>query len=130
MSDEHPNLKFVRLTNGDDLVAEVVETEDEDGILYTLFHPLRVVYIDSESEGYTAIAFAYWVFRGLCDQQEFVIHAEDVMVVADLSEKMSKHYWEYLGNSQETTEKSRKDKIREAAELGYDELDFEKKVYH
>ncbi len=34
MSDnEKPLAKFLRLQNGDDVIAEVVETEDEQGIL-------------------------------------------------------------------------------------------------
>jgi hypothetical protein len=132
MEDVQPLAKFIRLTNGDDLIADVVETEDEDGILYTIFNPLRVVYIDSEREGYTAIAFSHWVFTGLCDQQEFVIHAEDVMLIADLSEKMNKHYWDYLERDNDNKEKSRMDKIKEAADIGYDEdlYSMEKKVYH
>jgi hypothetical protein len=132
MEDVQPLAKFIRLTNGDDLIADVVETEDEDGILYTIFNPLRVVYIDSEREGYTAIAFSHWVFSGLCDQQEFVIHAEDVMLIADLSEKMNKHYWDYLERDNDNKEKSRMDKIKEAADIGYDEdlYSMEKKVYH
>jgi hypothetical protein len=132
MEDVQPLAKFIRLTNGDDLIADVVETEDEDGILYTVFNPLRVVYIDSEREGYTAIAFSHWVFTGLCDQQEFVIHAEDVMLIADLSEKMNKHYWDYLERDNDNKEKSRMDKIKEAADIGYDEdlYSMEKKVYH
>ena len=132
MEDVQPLAKFIRLTNGDDLIADVVETEDEDGILYTVFNPLRVVYIDSEREGYTAIAFSHWVFTGLCEQQEFVIHAEDVMLIADLSEKMNKHYWDYLERDNDNKEKSRMDKIKEAADIGYDEdlYSMEKKVYH
>ena len=94
MDDVQPLAKFIRLQNGDDLIADVVETEDEKGILYTLFHPLKVVYVPSERDGYLAIAFTPWVFRSLCDQQEFVIHAEDIMLIADTSEKMNTYYWE------------------------------------
>ena len=33
MSDEEqPNIKFVRLNNGDDIISEVMETEDDKGI--------------------------------------------------------------------------------------------------
>jgi hypothetical protein len=132
MEDVQPLAKFIRLTNGDDLVADVVETEDDKGILYTLFNPLRVLYIDTEREGYTAIAFSHWVFKGLCDQQEFVIHAEDVMLVADISEKMNRHYWEFIDQYDDPKEKTRAEKIKEAADIGYDEdlYSMEKKVYH
>lgn len=133
--DVHPLVKFVRLQNGEDLIADIVETEDEKGILYTLFHPLKVVYIESEREGYTAIAFSPWVFQSLCAQQEFVIHAEDIMLMADVSEKMNRYYWNSLDqhyNPEPTPEKSRMDKIKEAADIGYDEdlYSMEKKVYH
>lgn len=94
MDDVQPLAKFIRLQNGDDLIADVVETEDEKGILYTLFHPLKVVYVPSERDGYLAIAFTPWVFRSLSDQQEFVIHAEDIMLIADTTEKMNTYYWD------------------------------------
>jgi hypothetical protein len=94
MSDEeHAKAKFVRLQNGDDLLAEVVETEDESGILYTIFHPLKVVYIPSDTTGYLSIAFMPWVFPRICEQQEFVLHAEDIMLVADITDKMNDYYW-------------------------------------
>lgn len=93
---DKPAAKFLRLQNGDDVVAEVVETEDENGILYTLFHPLKVVYAQAESVGYLSVAFMPWVFPRICDQQEFVLHAEDVMLVANVTEKMNTYYWENL----------------------------------
>ena len=94
MSDEEqPNIKFVRLNNGDDIISEVIETEDENGIAYTLFRPLKVVYVPAEREGYVAVAFTPWVFSSLCDDHEFFIHAEDVLIVTDASEKMNTYYW-------------------------------------
>ena len=94
MSDEeHPDLKFVRLNNGDDIISEVIETEDENGISYTLFRPLKVVYVPAEREGYVAVAFTPWVFSSLCDNHEFVIHSEDVLIVTDAAQKMNTYYW-------------------------------------
>lgn len=95
MSD-NPRAKFVRLTNGDDLIAEVVEIEDENGILYGIYNPIKVMYIPSEREGYLAIAFTPWVYPRICDQQEFVLHAEDVLIVCDASEGMDSYYWENI----------------------------------
>lgn len=92
--EEHPIVKFVRLQNGDDLITEAIETEDENGISYTIFYPLKVVYIPSEREGYVAIAFAPWVFPRMCDEHEYVIRSEDVMIISDASKKMNTYYWE------------------------------------
>lgn len=92
--DEKPLAKFLRLQNGDDVIAEVIETEDEQGILYTLFHPLKLVYVPSEETGYVSIAFMPWVFPRIVDEQTFSLHAEDVMMLNDISEKMNIYYWE------------------------------------
>ncbi len=135
-NSDRPLAKFVRLQNGEDIVTEIVEMEDENGILYTVFNPLKVVYMPSESVGYLSVAFMPWVFPRICDQQEFVIHAEDVMLIADVTEKMNIYYWDSVDSmvKPESTEpeKSRMDKIKEAAEMEYDEdlYSFEKKVFH
>ncbi len=135
-NSDRPLAKFVRLQNGDDIVTEIVEMEDENGILYTVFNPLKVVYMPSESVGYLSVAFMPWVFPRICDQQEFVIHAEDVMLIADVTEKMNIYYWDSVASmvkpESAEPEKSRMDKIKEAAEMEYDEdlYSFEKKVFH
>ena len=116
---DQPYAKFMRLQNGDDIIAEVVETEDEDGILYTLFHPLKVVYMPSESVGYLSVAFMPWVFPRICDQQEFVIHAEDVLMVADVAEKMNIYYWENVDLY------TKRDKEREVEEPPVQEEEIE-----
>ena len=137
--DENPIAKLVRLQNGDDVIAEVMEMEDESGVLYTLFHPLKVVYIPSDTTGYLTVAFMPWVFPRLCDQQEFVIHSEDILFIADVASKMNDYYWENMDYyskkvSAEEEEINRKseskdalDRLKEAlAEVGLDS----KKVYH
>ena len=95
-NSDKPIAKFLRLQNGDDVVAEVVETEDEHGVLYTLFHPLKAVYMPSEKLGYFHVAFMPWVFPRMCDVQEFVIRDEDILLISNVSEKMNTYYWESL----------------------------------
>lgn len=94
MSDDRPLAKFLRLQNGDDVIAETIEMEDEDGIVYTLCHPLKVVYMPTETTGYLSVMFMPWVFPKICDEQIFTIHAEDVMLITDVSEKMNIYYWD------------------------------------
>ena len=137
--DANPIAKLIRLQNGDDVIAEVMEMEDESGVLYTLFHPLKVVYIPSDTTGYLTVAFMPWVFPRLCDQQEFVIHSQDILFIADVTTKMNDYYWENMDYyskkvSAEEEEINRKseskdalDRLKEAlAEVGLDS----KKVYH
>ena len=101
--DERPIAKFLRLQNGDDVIAETIEMEDEDGIVYTLCHPLKVFYMPTETVGYLSVMFMPWVFPKICDEQIFTIHAEDVLLITDVSEKMNIYYWDSVNTY---TEKS------------------------
>lgn len=94
--DEKPVAKFLRLQNGDDVIAETIEMEDEDGIVYTLCHPLKVVYTPTSTLGQLSVMFMPWVFPKICDEQIFTIHAEDVLLVTDVSEKMNIYYWDTI----------------------------------
>ena len=121
--EEKPIAKFIRLHNGDDLIAEVIETEDESGISYTLFHPLKVVYIPSETDGYLSIAFMPWVFPRICDQQEFIIHSENVMLINDVTEKMNIYYWESVDTYMVKNQISEKDTASEIQENPEQEIE-------
>ena len=140
MSDDgNPIAKLIRLQNGDDVIAEVIEMEDETGVTYTLFHPLKVVYIPSDTTGYLTVAFMPWVFPRLCEQQEFVIHSQDILFISDVTKKMNTYYWENIDyyakkvsvEEEEANKKSEQqdtfERLKEALkEAGLDS----KKVYH
>lgn len=99
MSDtsEEPKIMFIRLNNGDDLVSEVVEVGDETRIDYMLFNPLKVMYIPSDrGSAYLQVAFMPWVFTRICEEQEFFIHAEDVVTMANVSNYMEEYYWKNM----------------------------------
>lgn len=102
--------KFVRLQNGDDLITELVETEDDEGIRYNIFHPLKVVYVPSNTDGYLSISFMPWVFPSISDQQEFILQPEDILLIVDVSEKMNTYYWDsidsYMNKSKKTEKES------------------------
>ena len=136
---DYPIAKLVRLQNGDDVIAEVVEMEDETGVIYALFHPLKVVYVPSESSGYLTVAFMPWVFPRICEQQEFIIHSQDIMFMADVATKMNEYYWNNLDYytkkvkeeeeelNKRSEEKDSFERLKEALqEAGLDS----KKVYH
>ena len=138
-TSDYPIAKLVRLHNGDDVVAEVVEMEDESGVIYALFHPLKVVYVPSETTGYLTIAFMPWVFPRICDQQEFVIHSEDIMFMADVAPKMNEYYWNNLdyytkkvtAEEEELNKKSEQENTFERLKEALEEAGLHtKKVYH
>lgn len=95
MTDDNEKAKFLRLQNGDDIVSEVVEMEDDEGIVYLVINPLKVVYVPTGS-GNLQVAFVPWVFSRIVDKQEFMIHLEDVILITDVSDYMNKYYWENI----------------------------------
>ena len=138
-TSDYPNAKLVRLQNGDDVIAEVAVIEDENGVTYALFHPLKVVYVPSESTGYLTVAFMPWVFPRICEQQEFIIHSQDIMFMADVAPKMNEYYWNNMdyytkkaaAEEEKETQKAEQedsfDKLKEALEeAGL----YNRKVYH
>lgn len=95
MTGENPHAKLVRLKTGDDVICELVTTETNEESWYTLVNPLKVTYVPSEY-GYLQIAFMPWVFPKICDIQEFDVVEDDVLFIADVTEKMNGYYWENL----------------------------------
>ena len=136
---DYPNAKLVRLQNGDDVIAEVVEMEDENGVIYALFHPLKVVYVPSETTGYLTVAFMPWVFPRLCEQQEFIIHSHDILFMADVTPKMNEYYWNNMDYyTKKATAEEEKETQKAEQEDSFDRLKealeeaglYNKKVYH
>ena len=108
-TEDLPIAKLVRLKNGDDIIAEVVEMGEGDTISsLLLINPLKALYVPSTSTGYLQIAFMPWVYPRICDQQEFNIKREEVLLYQDVTENMNEYYWEsvdqYLAAKREKVE--------------------------
>ena len=136
---DYPNAKLVRLQNGNDIIAEVVEMEDENGVIYALFHPLKVVYVPSETTGYLTVAFMPWVFPRICEQQEFIIHSQDILFMSDVAPKMNEYYWNNMDyytkkvkpEEEELNKKAEEENSFERLKEALEEAGLHtKKVYH
>ena len=121
ISDE-PEVKFVRLKNGDDVIAQVVEfSENDEAVVFALIHPLKVVYIPStKGSAYLQVAFMPWVFTRICDNQEFMVHAEDVLTMNNASEKMIEYYWSNLDQLSPTTREE--EEVEDTEEVDLEEI--------
>jgi hypothetical protein len=93
MTDELPNAIFLRLKNGDDIISDMVELEEDGEEHYLLLNPLKVVYMPSDDKGLLQIAFMTWVFPKICSNQEFTISKEDVIMLSMVSDGMNEYYW-------------------------------------
>lgn len=94
MTDE--NIKFLRLTTGDDVISEVVEIQDSDKHVYQLINPLKVVYMTGGRDGFIQVAFVPWVFNRICDNQEFTLKENCVIMITNVAEAMVEYYYETL----------------------------------
>ena len=130
-SQDFPHAKLVRLSNGDDVVCELVELAEDDVVeQYLLINPLKVMYVGTEHPGYLQIAFLPFVFPKLCSEQQFVLGAKDVMFIANVSNSMNNHYWENLDALQENSDPV--STLRKALAEQFEESDDmdSEKTYH
>jgi hypothetical protein len=115
-----PVAKLIRLKNGDDIIAEVVEIGEGDKISsLVLINPLKALYVPSTATGYLQIAFMPWVYPRICSDQEFTISASEVLLCCNVSEKMNEYYWDSI-DTYIAEQKDKKDKkIEEEPEPDY-----------
>lgn len=105
-----PLAKFIRLKNGDDIIAEVVEMGENNEISsLLLINPLKAVYVPSSSGGYLQIAFMPWVYPRICSNQEFNINMSEVILCCDVSKYMNEYYWDSI-DTYITEQKEKKEK--------------------
>lgn len=137
VSEEH-TVKFVRIKNGDDIIAEVVEVGEDGQIDYMIINPLKVVYMPSQQgSSYLQVAFMPWVFSRICEEQEFLIHAEDVITMGNVTEKMAEYYWNNIDHftskgQEELFEDSEEEPTEEEATLEslLEALKSARRTYH
>ena len=94
--EDHPVAKFLRLNNGDDIVCEMVELCEDDSILYLIINPVKVMYVPTTKAGYVQLALVPWIFPRITDERDFTLDPKDVLVVADVSTKLNRYYWDNL----------------------------------
>ena len=72
------------------------------------------------------------LFRSLCDNHEFVIHSEDVLIVTDAAQKMNTYYWnsvdQHYGKEPIKEDISEKEELERIAEF-FKQLEL-KRTFH
>jgi hypothetical protein len=120
---EYPTARFMRLRMGDDIIAEVVDVEEDNKEYYLLINPVKIVYIPSSRSGYVQLALMPWVFPRVCDHQEFTIEKSDVIITSEVSEKMNKYYWETVNDTDDVNFEKNADASEENLEQTQEEMD-------
>lgn len=100
MKNVEASVKFIRLNNGEDLVAYAyhVPADDVEPGHYILNDPLKIMYItnnaSSESRAYMSISLMQWVFARITDKQEFKILERDILTTSEPTKSLIDFYYE------------------------------------
>ena len=85
------NLKHIKLTNGEEFIANIIEAEEEEGVMI-MSHALKIVEVENFDEGYS-----YFAFRPLMSFTEnpeklHILNMSHVMVETNPSDNIMVHY--------------------------------------
>lgn len=93
---DNPNIRFVRLNTGEDLITEIIETKVNEQDAYLFVYPLKIVYLIGEKPGSMLLSLIEWVFPKIAPKQEFLIYPDDVITISEVSDSLLDYYHEAL----------------------------------
>lgn len=100
-------IKFLRLNNGEDVIASIHSDGDEE---IKLLNPLKILYMTSSgTPSRLSISLMQWVFQRISSEQSFHINRKEILLIAEANEKLVKYYHETIQHFEEI-----KDRIDEA----------------
>jgi hypothetical protein len=117
------SVKLIRLVTGEDLISEVSVLESDSDKQYTLYDPLKVMYMSNQKNGSVSVGLAQWVFWKLIDKQEFNIHPKDILLVEEASTSIQEYYYDSLEYYYNLKEKSMNNDKEDNEEYIEDSLD-------
>lgn len=91
--DIDESIKFFRLSSGEDIISEVIESEIDGQLSYTLLNPMKVVYMIGKP-GFISISLMEWIFSRVCETQEFELNLNEVITTGTPTKGIIEHYYE------------------------------------
>jgi type I restriction-modification system DNA methylase subunit len=92
---------FVRLVTGEDLITDIIWTEDNNAIF---INPMKIVYLIGDDPGVLKLTLVQWVFSRISESQEFMVNGDDILTMAPISEELMKYYNETMNTKEITVE--------------------------
>lgn len=97
-----PEVQFLRLKSGEDLITEVEETETT----LLLINPCKILYLKGNKSGFLSISLMQWVFSRITSEQIFEIDKREVLFKTLPDDSMVIHYWNSVEHFTETHAKN------------------------
>lgn len=125
-------VKFLRLTNGEDIICQLYS--DDTGM--SVRNPLKILYLTSPSSpNRLSISLMQWVFSRISLEQTFDMDKKDVLIISDANEGLVKYYFETIEHFESIREKideavkyqNREDPEFESEEYD-EEMDFQEAI--
>lgn len=98
--EHQPNIMFLRLNTGEDLISTVREKSDG----YVLVNPLKIIYSVASVQDALVLSFAPWIVDSLCTTQEFPIQSYDIITMNQTTEKVEKCYKQFISRKSKESE--------------------------
>lgn len=95
-------LKFVRLKNKEDFVAEIIPSNTLESNVLRVRNPLKVVYFVNSFTGKIGLNYQEWIFRSTVSEVEFDIPKSEVLLETYPSDQMIEAYYRSLDKIEET----------------------------
>lgn len=93
MEELEPEVKFLRLSNGEDIISEIIEIEEDETQYITLVNPMKVIYLPGTNPGSLTVSMMQWVFPRICTVQNFNINYDDILTIGIPSNAMIAYYY-------------------------------------
>lgn len=98
--DQEPVLTFIRLTSGEDIIAELVGVNSQLG-LCTITNPMKVLYIPGKHPGSVILTLIHWIFPKVSESKDFTIQDSHIIATAKPSHVLSQYYYRILIENEE-----------------------------
>lgn len=99
------NVRFLRLSTGEDVVAQIDELEDDnENVYFVLTSPMKALYMMTDEKN-ISVTLLPWVFTSIVTEQEFVIFQEDILTMAQPTDEIISYYGRcvaHYGTEEET----------------------------
>lgn len=87
------NVKYLVLKyTGEEILAYVLQNEEDDGLHYYLFSPVKLTNIVHPMTGNVQYLMSEWISQRITDDEGFEINVNDVLVIAGVEKRLRVTY--------------------------------------
>jgi len=121
------NIKIVRLQTGEDIMADMIEDEENDTVL--LDNPMHIVFKRIPT-GQTVMMMMPWLPIELIKENNAILYTSDILTVIEPKDDLIEYYGNVVVEAQHRMEEQRKfssleDEYDEGEEEEYDEEEID-----